>query len=118
MKLSESESKEELLYGGSGLVRPVQLKLGEEFSAVAGGYYLETGAAKGFSETVKAAEEKPAAQVGPRVHADFGGSYLNGKISMVAFYQIDSSLSTWKSGVKVSARSRSYGRDIEIRISI
>ena len=33
----------------------VQVKLGQEFSAVAGSYYLETGAAKGFSETVKAA---------------------------------------------------------------
>jgi hypothetical protein len=33
----------------------VQVKLGEQLSAVAASYYLETGAAKGFSETVKAA---------------------------------------------------------------
>lgn len=35
---------------------PVQVKLGEELSGVAGGnFYMETGAAKGFSESAKAA---------------------------------------------------------------
>lgn len=34
---------------------PVQVKLGEQLSAVVGDFYLETGAAKGFSERVKAA---------------------------------------------------------------
>ncbi len=34
---------------------PVQAKLGEQLSGVAGDFYLETGATKGFSEVVKAA---------------------------------------------------------------
>ena len=34
---------------------PVQTKLGELLSSVAGNFYLETGATKGFSERVKAA---------------------------------------------------------------
>jgi hypothetical protein len=34
---------------------PVEAKLGEQLSAVVSNVYLETGAAKGFSETVKAA---------------------------------------------------------------
>ena len=33
----------------------VQAKLGEQLSGVAGDFYLETGAAKGLSEIVKAA---------------------------------------------------------------
>src|SRR5438876_965860 len=50
-----TNAKRSFTMSEADLYNPVEAKLAEQLSAVAANFYLETGAAKGFSETVKAA---------------------------------------------------------------